>query len=412
MEPLASKLRPASIKDIVGQKHLTDDGKILDIMIKNKKPINLILYGPPGIGKTSIAYALSNDLNIEYAYFNASTGSKKELTDIIKNHDSSNPILILLDEVHRLDKPKQDFLLQHMENGTVIMIGATTENPHINTTPALRSRSQIVELKPITTDDITEHLKHIRDTILKAEHITDENLEYIAQIASGDMRYAITQLDILASITTSKLNNDQVKELLGSTKQYADKDGDSHYDLLSAFQKSIRGSDADASLYYLARLIEAGDLQSINRRLLVIAYEDIGLADPMIGMQTLTVVNIAEKVGLPEARIPLSQIVIQLALSPKSNTAYKAIDSALTSIHKSNNKIPAHLQDTHYKGAESLNRGIGYKYPHDFPHGITTQQYLPDDLIDEHFLEFQQGNDTVYEKRYNNINKFIKINKR
>lgn len=419
-QPLATRMRPQSLTEVVGQTHLTGDGKVLSRMVASGHVTSIILYGPPGIGKTSIAHALSHDMSAEFAYFNAGVHSKKDLQDIAKKGATNAPIIALIDEVHRLDKTKQDFLLMQIEEGSLIMVGATTENPYMSINPALRSRSNILELvRPETADIVTRLHQALEDTERglgdKSITIDDRDLEYIAQQTNHDVRAALNALELITASTPETngsvhVTRDDVNACLMRRDIGGDKDGDSHYDLLSAFQKSIRGSDADASLHYLARLIQGGDLISINRRLLVIAYEDISIADPALGAETLAAVTVAERVGLPEARIPLAQITVRLALSRKSNVTYKALDTAIAALNSGRDlTMPKHLQDSHYKGAAKLGRGVDYKYPHDYPYGITDQQYLPDDYIGDRYLQFPDTHDTVkIQTTYQDVNRIVK----
>lgn len=392
MQPLAYRMRPQKIEEIVGQQHLVGPNQIINRMVKAKLLSSMILYGPPGIGKTSIASAIAGSTKYAFRTLNAATDSKKELEIVVEEAKMSGTVILLLDEIHRLTKPKQDFLLPHLESGRIILIGATTENPYIAINPAIRSRTQIFELKPLSIEDIEIALKRaLSDTEnglgkLKIE-ITSQALTHLAQITNGDLRSALNALE-LAALSTTPNEDDQIildlttiEECVQKKALTHDKDGDAHYDVISAFQKSIRGSDTDAALHYMARLIEAGDLVSLNRRLLTIAYEDIGLANPQVAARTLAAVQTAEKIGLPEARIPLAVAVIELCLSPKSNSAICAIDAALTDIRKAKfGEIPNYLRDAHYQGAQKLGRGIDYKYPHDYPSDWVKQQYLPDKI--------------------------------
>lgn len=420
-QPLATRMRPSSLSEVVGQDHLIGDGQILTRIVNSRQLTSIVLYGPPGIGKTSIAHALSCDLGVPFGYFNAGVHSKKDLQAIAKDGVPGNPVIALIDEVHRLDKPKQDFLLMQIEDGSLIMVGATTENPYMSINPALRSRSHIFELKPVTPEKVAVRLRMaLTDTERGLGEvpvaIADDVLVYIAEQTSGDIRTALNTLELAVMSTEPQtdgvrsISKDIIRTCLQQRQIGGDKDGDSHYNLLSALQKSIRGSDADAALHYLARLIQAGDLISIMRRLLVIAYEDISLANPMLGQETLAAITVAERVGFPEARIPLAQITIRLALSPKSNVAYKALDMATEALESGRDlTIPAHLQDAHYKGAKTLGRGVGYKYPHDFPFGITDQQYLPDEFQHDHYLQFRDSQDTEdVQQAYQNINRAVK----
>lgn len=420
-QALATRFRPLSLNEVVGQDHLIGPEKILTRMVESGRITSIILYGPPGIGKTSIATALSNDLNFPFGYFNAGVHTKKELQDLTKKATPKEPVVVLLDEVHRLDKPKQDYLLMMIEDGSVIMVGATTENPYISINPALRSRSHIFELKAVTQDAIVQRLLEALGDMERGlgnyrTYIALEELEYLASQTNGDLRAALNILE-LAVVSTDPNPNGEIeitRDILTTCLQQrqigGDKDGDEHYNLLSALQKSIRGSDTDATLHYLARLIQGGDLISIVRRFLVIAYEDIGLADPTIGPETLAAVTTAERVGFPEARIPLAQIAVRMALSPKSNVAYKALDEAIAQLNGNRDlSIPSHLKDAHYKGAAKLGNGVGYQYPHDFPYGITQQQYLPDAYQYDRYLQFRDETDIPdIQKRYQNINGAVK----
>lgn len=400
MENLINKLRPKNLNDIVGQSHLIGENKILSKIIQTKKMFSFILYGPPGIGKTSIAYALANELDYSFKSLNAVNCTKKDLTLVIEESKRFKKIVLLLDEFHRLTKPMQDILLPEIEYDNIYVIGCTTNNPYHTVNPAVRSRMVIFELKQINEKDIYNYLVKItnnKDIFSKNITIKKDVLKLISQNSSGDLRFSINLLEIIHNtsqdkeiITLDKFNNLS----LGTFKNY-DADGDSFYNLISAFQKSIRGSDVDASLYYLALLIDSGDLDTIYRRMLVIAYEDVGLANPNIGPFVYSAIQTAQMLGLPEARIPLANAVIQLALSLKSNSAISAIDAALNEIHNHPKfSIPNHLKDNHYQGAEKLGNGIGYKYPHMSPSGYIKQQYLPNNMI----------NKTFYEPKLNNKN--------
>lgn len=391
-QPLAYRMRPTCLEEVVGQQHLVAPGKIIARMIAAKQLSSMILYGPPGIGKTSIASAIAGTTKYAFRTLNAATDTKKELQIVIEEAKMSGTVILLLDEIHRLDKPKQDFLLPHLENGRVILIGATTENPYIAINPAIRSRTQIFELIPLTPEEIHQALKRALTDETKGlgnyeVEITDGAMHTLTHFSNGDVRSSLNALE-LAVKSTPENNNGKIiitEEIAGNCLQRKvfahDKNGDQHYDVISAFQKSIRGSDVDAALHYMARLIEAGELITLIRRLLVIAYEDIGLANPAGASRAVLAVQAAEKLGLPEARIPLANAVIELALSPKSNTAISSIDAALSDVRqgKSGN-IPSHLQDAHYQGAQKLGRGTNYQYPHNYPNHWVKQQYLPDTL--------------------------------
>ena len=391
-QPLAYRMRPTCLEEVVGQQHLVAPGKIIARMIAAKQLSSMILYGPPGIGKTSIASAIAGTTKYAFRTLNAATDTKKELQIVIEEAKMSGTVILLLDEIHRLDKPKQDFLLPHLENGRVILIGATTENPYIAINPAIRSRTQIFELIPLTPEEIHQALNRALTDETKGlgnynVEITDGAMHTLTHFSNGDVRSSLNALELAVKST---LENEDGKiiiteEIAGNCLQRKvfahDKNGDQHYDVISAFQKSIRGSDVDAALHYMARLIEAGELITLIRRLLVIAYEDIGLANPAGASRAVLAVQAAEKLGLPEARIPLANAVIELALSPKSNTAILSIDAALSDVRqgKSGN-IPSHLQDAHYQGAQKLGRGTNYQYPHNYPNHWVKQQYLPDTL--------------------------------
>lgn len=397
--PLAYRMRPRTIDEIIGQEHLVSEGKIIHRMVKAMQLSSMILYGPPGIGKTSIASAIAGSTKYAFRKLNAATDSKKDLQAVVDEAKFSGGIVLLLDEIHRLDKTKQDFLLPHLESGLITLIGATTENPFINTSPAIRSRAQIFKLEPLSEENIRLGLQRaLEDSERGLGHypVTVDNkaLDHFAHAAFGDMRAALNALEL--SVKSTDQNEDQVihisLEIAEESMQMKafshDADGDMHYDVISAFQKSIRGSDVDAALLYAARLIEAGELTILCRRLLVIAYEDIGLANPGANERTVAAVQAANQLGLPEARIPLANAIIDLALSPKSNSAIEAIDSALADVKSGKSGlIPSHLKDAHYKGADKLGHGVDYKYPHAYPNHWVVQQYLPDTLVGRHYYQ-------------------------
>ena len=391
-QPLAYRMRPTCLEEVVGQQHLVAPGKIIARMIAAKQLSSMILYGPPGIGKTSIASAIAGTTKYAFRTLNAATDTKKELQIVIEEAKMSGTVILLLDEIHRLDKTKQDFLLPHLENGRVILIGATTENPYIAINPAIRSRTQIFELIPLTPEEIHQALNRALTDETKGlgqydVEVTDGAMHTLTHFSNGDVRSSLNALELAVKSTPENEDGKIIitEEIAGNCLQRKvfahDKNGDQHYDVISAFQKSIRGSDVDAALHYMARLIEAGELITLIRRLLVIAYEDIGLANPAGASRAVLAVQAAEKLGLPEARIPLANAVIELALSPKSNTAILSIDAALSDVRqgKSGN-IPSHLQDSHYQGAQKLGRGTNYQYPHNYPNHWVKQQYLPDTL--------------------------------
>ncbi|MFD1736698.1 replication-associated recombination protein A [Bacillus salitolerans] len=414
-QPLAYRMRPTNIDEIIGQEHLVGDGKILRRMVGANHISSMILYGPPGVGKTSIASAIAGSTNTHFRMLNAVVHHKKDMEIAVEEAKMYGKLIVILDEVHRLDKAKQDFLLPHLERGLITLIGATTSNPFHAINPAIRSRCQIFELTPLHPDDI---MKLINRALQDKEKglgnyqvsISQDALIHLASASNGDTRSALNALE-LAVLSTKpneenwiKISLSIMEECLQKKSLTYDKDGDGHYDVLSAFQKSIRGSDVNAALHYLGRLIEVGDLVSICRRLLVIAYEDIGLASPSAGPRTLSAIEAAERIGFPEARIPLANAVIELCLSPKSNSAISAIDKALEDIRKGQiGDIPPHLKDAHYQGAKSLGRGIGYQFPHDFESGWVKQQYLPDAIKNNKYYQpkktgkFEQAISSIYE---------------
>ncbi len=416
IKPLAFRMRPRTIDEIIGQEHLVSEGKIIYRMVQAKQLSSMILYGPPGIGKTSIASAIAGSTKYAFRTLNAVTNNKKDMEVVAAEAKMSGKVILLLDEVHRLDKGKQDYLLPYLENGSITLIGATTSNPYHAINPAIRSRCQIFELKPLSADEIKKALARAlqdkeRGLGNKQTDVTDEALTHLATASNGDVRSSLNALELAVLSTKEdeegiiKIDLSVAEECIQRKSFTHDKDGDAHYDVLSGFQKSIRGSDVNAALHYLGRLIEAGDLQSISRRLLVIAYEDIGLASPQAGARTLAAVETAERIGFPEARIPLANAVIELCLSPKSNSAYKALDSAMADIRAGKSgEVPDHLKDAHYKGAKELGRGIGYLYPHDYETGWVKQQYLPDRIKNKVYYQpkktgkFEQALASIYEK--------------
>lgn len=396
MSNLATRMRPQKIEDVIGQEHLTAPDKILGRMVAAKQMSSIILYGPPGTGKTSMASALSGSLNIPFEYFNASTDDKKKLQTIAKEAEKQ-PVILLLDEIHRLDKPKQDFLLPYTENGQIILVGATTENPYISINPAIRSRATLLEIKSVTAEAIADLLEKslTQDSVLKdyKVDVSRDTLLFIANNTDGDVRKALNSFELAILSTpadqdTVTITTQVMEEILQKKVLAGDKDGSEHYNLLSAFQKSIRGSDVNASLHYLARLILSGDLIGICRRLSIIAFEDIGLANPTAVTLTKNAIDVARDTGFPEARIPLAMAVVELALSPKSNNAYMALDRALADINdpEIDTTIPAHLRDAHYKGADKMGV-VGYSYPHDCNAHYTPQQYLPASLTNAFYLD-------------------------
>ena len=383
MEVLADIMRPKYLKDIVGQEHLIGKDKILTNLIKNQKMFSMIFYGKPGTGKTSIAYAIKNELQMKTKFLNATINNKADFDMAIEEAKFYNGILLVVDEIHRMNKDKQDILLPYIENGLIILIGLTTSNPYHMINPALRSRCQIFELHELATKDIVKILKR---SLTKLDNIKIDNqsLNYIANLSSGDVRSALNLLEIsYYSTKDHTINIDIIKNINSKPVFFHDKNSDGHYDVLSALQKSIRGSDVDASLHYLARLIIAGDLDSIFRRLSVIAYEDIGLANPGIGPRLDAAINAANRIGLPEARIPLGQIVTEMALSPKSNSTHIALDMAIEDINKGNTgNVPSHLKTNSDK----------YLYPHNYKNSWVKQDYLPYNLLGKKYYVMKNNN--------------------
>ncbi|WP_346207420.1 replication-associated recombination protein A [Caldifermentibacillus hisashii] len=415
-QPLAYRMRPRVLEEVAGQKHLIGEGKIIYRMVKARQLSSMILFGPPGVGKTSIASAIAGSTDYAFRMLNAVTNNKKDMEIVVEEAKMSGKVILLLDEVHRLDKAKQDFLLPYLENGMIVLIGATTGNPYHVINPAIRSRCQIFELKPLQPEDIKEVLhRALADSergLGKFQvEVTDDALEFLANATNGDLRSALNGLEL--AVLSTEPNDDGIihinVEIAGECIQKKgfshERDGDAHYDVLSGFQKSIRGSDVNAALHYLGRLIVAGDLPSIVRRLLVIAYEDVGLANPQAAARTVAAVTTAEKIGFPEARIPLANAVIDLCLSPKSNSAIMAIDAAIADIENGRSgEVPDHLKDAHYLGAKKLGRGIDYKYPHDYESGWVKQQYLPDLIAGKKYYQpkktgkYESALAQVYEK--------------
>lgn len=370
---LPIKLRPKKLADVIGQSHLIGDGKVLTNLVKNNKLFSMILYGTPGIGKTSIAISIVEELNIRYRMLNAAINNKKDFDIVVEEAKMYNGIVLIMDEIHRLNKDKQDLLLPYLESGLITLIGMTTANPYHAINPAIRSRCQIFELKSLSDLDIEKAIFKVIDSNILDNLVVDEDvIKYIINNSNNDLRYVYNLIEVAYYASDDgHITIDLIRDISAKGNIYIDKNGDGYYDTISAFQKSIRGSDVNASLYYLAVLIEAGDIDIICRRLSVIVYEDIGLANPNLGPHVDAAINNALRLGLPEARIPLAEIVIELALSPKSNSAELAIDKALNDVRtKRIGKVPKHI----------VNHSPDYKYPHDYKHDYVKQQYLPDEI--------------------------------
>lgn len=399
---LALKLAPKSLNDVIGQKHLIGPGKILTNLVKNKKIFSMILYGKPGIGKTSIANAMVNDLGVRYRFLNATINTKKDLDVVIEEAKMYNGIVLIMDEIHRLNKDKQDILLPQLESGLITLIGMTTSNPYHAINPAIRSRCQLFELQELSFEDIKEGLnKAIKSPYLENIKIDEESINLIAKLSGNDLRYAYNLLEIAYySTDDKKITTDKIKLINNKPVFFSDKDGDGHYDVLSGLQKSIRGSDVDAALHYAARLVYEEDLDSLFRRLSVIAYEDIGLANPEIGPRLEAAINASLRVGLPEGRIPIGTIIVEMALSPKSNTGHISFDAALKDIEEGNvGTIPNHIKTD----------STTYKYPHDYKGAYVVQQYLPDKIKNKKYyipkdIGYEKNIKAIYE-RLENIKK-------
>ncbi len=391
MEILADKLRPKNLDEIIGQTHLIGPGKIIRNLVDNNHLVSMILYGKPGIGKTSIATAIANTINKPFRLLNATINNKQDFDIVIEEAKMEGEMIVIMDEIHRLNKDKQDLLLPYIENGLITLIGMTTSNPYHKINPAIRSRCQIFELKELTINDIIQGINRALP-LLKDIKITEETKELIAKLSSGDLRNAINLLEIAYYGTEDKIiTNEIIEHINPKAIFFSDANEDGHYDVLSGLQKSIRGSDVNASLHYLARLIISGDLDNIYRRLSVIVYEDIGLANPSLGPKLMAAINAAELVGLPEARIPLGTIVTEMALSPKSNSAHIALDLAIEDIEKGNvGNLPIHLK---------TNSPL-YKYPHDYPNSWVKQQYLPDKIKNK---KYYKAKNNKYEQSLNKL---------
>ena len=398
--PLAMRLRAETLDEVVGQEDILAKDKLLYKMIKTDSISSIIFYGPPGTGKTTLARVIANTTKASFVSINATNASKEDMKEVVSgaknNMASGKKTILFVDEIHRFNKAQQDYLLPFVEDGTIILIGATTENPYFEVNGALLSRSRIFELKPLSDDAVEKLIDkavYDKDKGLGALNlkIDDDAKKYLAMMSNGDARIALNAIDI-ASRTLEKGDNyiitlDVAKDCIGRHGLNYDKNSDNHYDTISAFIKSMRGSDPDAAVYYLARMIAAGeDIKFIARRIVICSSEDVGMADPMALVVATNAFMAIERVGLPEARIILSEAAIYVAKAPKSNASYLAIENALSKVEETGNlPIPKYLQDSHYKGAAKLNRGIGYKYPHDYPGHYVEQQYLPDEIKDEKF---------------------------
>ena len=407
-KPLADKIRPKELEEVYGQKHILGENKILNRIVKSGAISNMIFYGPPGVGKTTVANIIARKANKKFYKLNATNASLKDIQNICNELDTFmgiEGVVLYLDEIQNFNKKQQQSLLEYIEDGRITLIASTTENPYHYIFKALLSRSTIFEFKPLEKEEVKEALLRAIDIQSKEcvdikYNITEEAIEYFAVASNGDVRKALNGLEVAMNSTNPDSNyiiNIDEEVARESTQMKAfnfDRDGDEHYDLLSAFQKSIRGSDPDAAIHYLARLIKGGDLISICRRLQVIVAEDIGLAYPQAATIVKALVDSARELGFPEARIPLAEATILLATSPKSNSAIMAIDSALHDIeHMDVGAIPIDIRDAHYSGAQDLNRGVNYKYPHNYENHYVKQQYLPDNIKDK--IYYKYGNNKM-----------------
>ncbi|SCK04380.1 Replication-associated recombination protein A [uncultured Clostridium sp.] len=410
MKPLADLVRPKKLSEVYGQQHILGENKILDRIVKSGRISNMIFYGPPGVGKTTVANIIAEKAGKRFYKLNATNASLKDIQEITKELDTFlgvNGVVLYLDEIQNFNKKQQQSLLEYIEDGRITLIASTTENPYFYIFKALLSRSTIFEFKPLSEEDIKKAINRAMD--IKIEEyseiklrVTEEAKDYLASYCNGDVRKALNGLEI--ALNSTRPNEDRVilidLEVVKDSTQNKiisyDIDGDAHYDILSAFQKSIRGSDANAAVHYLARLVKAGDLISICRRLQVIASEDVGLAYPQAAVIIKSLVDSARELGFPEARIPLAEATVLLATSPKSNSAYLALDAALRDLEDITvGDIPIHLKDAHYSGASKLGRGLEYKYPHNYPNHYIKQQYLPDNIKDKAYYTY---GDNKFEK--------------
>ena len=416
--PLASRMRPSTLEEVVGQQHIIGRDKLLYRAIKADKLSSVIFYGPPGTGKTTLAKVIANTTSAEFKQINATVAGKKDMEEVVRQAKDlqgmyGKKTILFIDEIHRFNKGQQDYLLPFVEDGTVILIGATTENPYFEVNGALLSRSSIFELKPLEKEDIKTLLRRaVNDTDkgLGSFHavIDEDALEFLADMSGGDARNALNAVE-LGVLTTERsedgiihITMDVASECIQKRAVNYDKRGDNHYDIISAFIKSMRGSDPDATVYYLAKMLYAGeDVKFIARRIIICASEDVGNADPMALTVAVSAAQAVERIGMPESQIILSQAVTYVACAPKSNSAVNAISAANNAVRTYQTSVPSHLRDAHYKGAGKLGHGIGYKYAHDYPGHYVDQQYLPDEIKDARFYE---PGDLGYEK---NIKEYL-----
>ena len=421
--PLASRMRPTSLDEVVGQQHIIGKDKLLYRAIMADKISSIIFYGPPGTGKTTLAKVIANTTSAEFTSINATAAGKKDMEQVVENAKNMRGMygkktILFIDEIHRFNKGQQDYLLPFVEDGTVILIGATTENPYFEVNGALLSRSIIFELKPLSQEDIKTLIRRALTDSAKGlgsygAVIDDDALDFLSDMANGDARSALTAIE-LGVLTTEPSADGKIHITLSVASECIqrrvvkyDKSGDNHYDTISAFIKSMRGSDPDAAIYYLARMLYAGeDVKFIARRIMICAAEDVGNADPQALQVAVAAAQAVERIGMPESQIILSQAAAYVATAPKSNAAYMGIAKAMKTVADTRTMpVPAHLQDRHYKGAEKLGHGLGYKYAHDYPNHYVTQQYLPDGMEG---MRFYEPSENGYEKKIREHMEFIK----
>ena len=420
--PLAARLRPRTLDEVVGQQHIIGKDKLLYRAIQADKLSSIIFYGPPGTGKTTLARVIANTTSAEFMQINATVAGKKDMEEVVAKAKDNRGMfgkktILFIDEIHRFNKSQQDYLLPFVEDGTLILIGATTENPYFEVNGALLSRSVIFELKPLSKEDIEELIRRAvydqRGMGAYQAQIEPDALEFLADIAGGDARAALNAVE-LGVMTTQRSEDGKIhltlevaQECIQKRAVKYDKTGDNHYDTISAFIKSMRGSDPDAAVYYLARMLYAGEsVTFIARRMMICASEDVGNADPQAIQVAVSAALAVERIGLPEARIILSQAATYVASAPKSNAAYVAVDEAQEAVRlKGNFTVPSHLRDRHYSGAEKLGHGDGYKYAHDYPNHYVKQQYLPDGLEGS---TFYRPSENGYEKKMGEWLRFLK----
>ena len=420
--PLASRLRPTTLDEVVGQQHIIGKDKLLYRAIKADKLSSVIFYGPPGTGKTTLAKVIANTTSAEFTQINATVAGKKDMEEVVNKAKELKGMyqkrtILFIDEIHRFNKGQQDYLLPFVEDGTIILIGATTENPYFEVNGALLSRSSVFELCPLSQEEVeTLILRAVQDEKkgMGSYHavIEEDALHFLADLAGGDARSALNAVE-LGILTTPRSEDgmihitlDVASECIQKRVVRYDKTGDNHYDTISAFIKSMRGSDPDAAVYYLAKMLYAGeDIKFIARRIMICASEDVGNADPMALQVAVAAAQAVERIGMPESQIILSQAVTYVATAPKSNAAVKAISAAMENVRNYKTTVPAHLQDAHYKGSSKLGHGVGYKYAHDYPDHYVEQQYLPDGLTDR---KFYVPGENGYEKKIREYFKKIK----